>query len=106
MAKTLVEAYSEYISKQANDLKYAGQPMVEETSDDSHDHWKKNVQPIYHKKGLSPEFASAVEAHVTKHGPYQVSNFHSPANRAYPHWWDSEKGKVKKLKQTYVVDED
>lgn len=31
MAKSLVEMYSKYISKQANDLKYAGQPLVEET---------------------------------------------------------------------------
>jgi len=32
MAKSLVEVYSKYISKQANDLKYVGQPLVEETN--------------------------------------------------------------------------
>ena len=31
MAKSLIEVYSEYISKQAKELKYAGQSLVEET---------------------------------------------------------------------------
>lgn len=34
MAKTLIEAYAQFISKQANDLKYIGQSLVEETDDD------------------------------------------------------------------------
>ena len=56
MAKTLIEFYAQFISKQANDLKYAGQPLVEET-DDGHEVVSKkkpasNFFITHHKNGI------------------------------------------------------
>jgi len=123
MAKTLVEAYSEYISKQANDLKYAGQPLVEETDgepnqaehlkkmkddhfakvDAARDHWKKRVAPTFKSHGLSPKFADAVNKHVALHGDEEVIRNHGQYG-SHPDWFDRKTQKVKKLKPVYVVD--
>jgi hypothetical protein len=71
MAKTLVEFYSNYISKQANDLKYAGQPLVEET-DDGHEVVSKknpatNLFITHHKNGIRVATRWA-------HGSFGVAN--------------------------------
>ena len=57
MAKTLIEAYAEFISKQANDLKYAGQPIVEAWESDGHQVVDKktpnrNFFITHHKNGI------------------------------------------------------
>lgn len=123
MEKTLVEVYSEYISKQANDLKYAGQPLVEETDvepnqrehlkkmrddhfakvDAARDHWNKHVNPSFKKHGLSPKFADAVNKHVKLHGDEEVIKNHGQYG-SHPDWFDRKTQKVKKLKPVYVVD--
>jgi len=130
MAKTLVEASSEYISKQANDLKYAGQPLVEETDgepnqrqrehlkkmrdehgyveqlakvDAARGHWNKHVNPSFKKHDLSPKFADAVNKHVALHGDEEVIRNHGQYG-SHPDWFDRKTQKVKKLKAVYVVD--
>ena len=86
---------------------------VDENSDEAsrheaYNHYKKQVLPIYKKHGLSPEFAKAVNNHVAKHGSYQVWNHHGDADGQNPHWFDSEKQKVKPIKQKrgYEVSEE
>jgi len=130
MAKSLIEVYSKYISKQANDLKYVGQPLVEETDgepnprvspaqrehlkkirddyfakvDAARDHWNQHVKPAYKKHGISPKFADAVNKHVALHGHEQVIKNHGQYG-SHPDWFDRKTQKVKKLKAVYVVDE-
>lgn len=82
--------------------------QIEEKSEEAYNHYKKQVLPIYKKHGLSPEFAKAVNNHVAKHGSYQVWNHHGDAEGQDPHWFDSEKQKVKSIKQKrgYEVSEE
>lgn len=82
--------------------------VAEERSEEAYSHYKKHVLPIYKKHGLSPEFAKAVNNHVAKHGSWQVYNHHGDADGRDPHWFDSEKQKVKPIKQKrgYEVSEE
>ena len=70
--------------------------------EEAEEHYKKHVLPLYHKHGLSPKFASAVDAHVQKYGSHQVWNHHSADGASMPSWFDGMKNKVKPLKQAYV----
>ena len=53
------------------------------------DHWKKNVKPVYKEHGLSPEFASAVNAHVKLHGSREVQQHHGGADGNHPRWFNT-----------------
>ena len=117
VSKKDIKAIKKDPAKHLSDLfakEYAKKKMkeeveqIEEKSDEAYNHYKKQVLPIYKKHGLSPEFAKAVNNHVAKHGSYQVWNHHGDADGQNPHWFDSEKQKVKPIKQKrgYEVSEE
>ena len=70
----------------------------------AYEHYKKTVLPTYEAKGLCPEFAALVDAHVAEWGTHQIWNWHGDADGRDPEWFDSEKCKVKPLKLAWVVD--
>jgi hypothetical protein len=78
------------------------------------DHWKKNVKPVYKEHGLSPEFASAVNAHVKLHGSREVQQHHGGADGNHPRWFNTNTNKVRPLvkntgytiKESWIVAEE
>ena len=58
----------------------------------------------FYKHGISPEMGKDIEHHVKKHGDGQIWNHFGTAGGNDPDWWDGKKKKVKKLKQSWVVD--
>lgn len=72
---------------------------------EAREHYKTTVMPTYKAKGLCPDFAALVDAHVAIYGGHQVWNHHGDANGIDPNWFDTKNQKVKPLKLTYVVDE-
>ena len=71
----------------------------------AYEHYKETVLPVYKEKGLCPEFAALVDAHVAEWGTHQIWNFHGDADGRDPKWFDGIARKVKPLKLAYVVDE-
>jgi hypothetical protein len=63
------------------------------------DHYEKHVIPHFEKHGLTPAVAKLIDAHVKKHGSYQVYNWHGNADGSHPSWFDNAKQKVKPLKR-------
>jgi hypothetical protein len=78
------------------------------------DHWKKNVKPVYKEHGLSPKFASAVNAHVKEHGSREVQQNHGGADGNHPKWFNTNTNKVRPLvkntgytiKESWIVDKE
>jgi hypothetical protein len=78
------------------------------------DHWKKNVKPVYKEHGLSPKFASAVDAHVKLHGNREVQQRHGDADGNHPRWFNTNTNKVRPLvkntgytiKESWIVDKE
>jgi len=121
VSKKTIKAVQKDPAKHLSDLfakQYAKKKMKEEVeqidensdpkAEEAYKHYKKHVLPIHKKHGLSPEFAKAVNHHVAKYGSYQVWNHHGDAEGRDPHWFDSEKQKVKSIKQKrgYEVSEE
>jgi len=121
VSKKTIKAVQKDPAKHLSDLfakQYAKKKMKEEVeqidensdpkAEEAYKHYKKHVLPIHKKHGLSPEFAKAVNHHVAKYGSYQVWNHHGDAEGGDPHWFDSEKQKVKSIKQKrgYEVSEE
>lgn len=52
----------------------------------------------YHKLGITPEMATAVNAHVKKYGNAQIWNHFGAADGRYPDWFDLLSARVRKLK--------
>jgi preprotein translocase subunit YajC len=96
LTKNIAEAAAKIMQE---DLKGMQKKLdINEAVKPSYQHYKREVLPLYHKHGLSPEFAKAVDDHVKKYGDQQVYNHHGDAGGGMPHWFDSDKQKVKSLK--------
>lgn len=70
----------------------------------ANEHFKATVMPVWDEKGLCPEFAAMVDAHVAQFGSdFEVWNHFGDADGRNPRWFDGQTQRVRPLKMTWQV---